>query len=355
MNNLIGIMKSQVLYEGRTDKDVSDKILGEIKEYYKGVLTMTGQTMPFGLSLCKTLLQTRNEYKLSAFFNQCIFYDCTNAHPSLKFSTAGVIPWHTGTNPKTIFIYNRPWLESLCSFSHKGETITTEKFKNLYAENPRNPDLGYDMGEMMLLFAHEAMHIFRAHGDRGQKQGKDHEKYNIAADMVINYTLEQKVKNIAGMTIRMPKGGWSIDKAKYSAWLKAKKKYQDKEGDEDAFNRNLNADTTYDYYNDEFSQPEPPKQITDPKEGNYRKILDGPNKGKYIKVTKVNDDGSMEGEIVDMKKVIAQEKLARKGTTKLPQLRQFSEEDILKDIDEYEKKEKYTRKSSNFDIDDWEL
>ena len=77
-------------------------------------------------------------------------------------------------------------------------------FKKSYAANPSDTTLTYDLGEMLLLFAHEAMHIFRAHGERGQKQNKDHKSYNIAADMVINYTLASKIKRIAGMDIRMP-------------------------------------------------------------------------------------------------------------------------------------------------------
>lgn len=315
MAKLIESLVSQILYEGRTQADVDKALYQEIQVAYGTVKTMTEKTMPFALTLTKIVLQTRNEFKLSAFFNQCIFFEVKNPHPSLGWmNTAGVIPWHNGTVPKTIFLYDRKFINSLVTYYQNGKEISQQKFKQLYAQNPRDPSLSYEMGEMLLLFAHEAMHIFRSHGERGQKQGKDGKQYNIAADMVINYTLTDKIKKIAGMDIKMPKGGWNLDKQKYTEWLRKKKKYQKDEDDDSAFNRNLNADITYEYYEDEFKKnqpPPPPPQKTEVKVGGLRKIRNGPHKGKYVKVTKINDDGSYEAEVVDILKEVEKERKKR--------------------------------------------
>lgn len=311
MKNLFEALASEILYEGRTASDVNKAFMAELKAAYGAVLTMTEKTMPFGLSMVKTILQTRNEFKLTAFFNQCLFFEAVNPHPSLDFHTAGVIPYYDGTKSKTIFIYDREWIDSLIKYFQDGKEISEAQFKKLYAEDPRNPSLSYELGELLLLFAHESMHIFRSHGDRSQRQNKDHKSYNIAADMVINYTLANKIKKIGGIPIKMPEGGWTLDKNEYTAWLKKKSKFLKDESNDDGFNRNLNADVTYDYYLEKFKQNQP-KQPPKPAEvGSLRKIKNGEHKGKFVRVKSMNDDGTMEVEIVDIHKEKAREQKAR--------------------------------------------
>jgi len=298
MDLLFEKMVRQILSEGSDNSATQEAILANIIKHYKAEPTFAENRLPFGLQLTRIILNIGNEFKLTAFFNSCMFYE---AH-SNEINTAGVIPWITSRGVKTIFIYNRKFMNSLCHYFISGNEVGEKEWSAAYAKNPDNPALTYDIGKMLFLFAHESMHIFRNHSDRRQKQNKDHYKYNIASDAVINYTLAHKIKRVAGHDMKFIDGGVMLDRPKYLQWLKDKKHHKGGE-DEDEFNRHLNADKTYDFYDE--TNPLPPPQKPKPVNvGDIRRINEGPNKGDHVRVTSVNKDGTCECEVVDIKEII---------------------------------------------------
>jgi len=301
-------LKKEIILES-VDK-IRDILLPEILSYYGGTIVDSSKGLHIGLHIAKIVLNNSNEVLLSSFFETCIFIKATkNLGGKGSKPTAGVIPYPTPYGMKTIFLYDEKFIDELSSFYSYDKEITPQEFLKKYKQNPDDPALKWDISKMLFLFAHEGMHIFRSHSDRSQSQNKNHNRYNIAADAVINFTLINKIKKIAGYDLKFIDGGVMLDRDKYLTWLKEKKYHTGKGTDDEEFDRNLNADKTYDFYGDNSpptppNPPEPPEPPAPVQVGDLRRILDnGPNHGKVVRINKVNNDGTYEMEIVDLKAI----------------------------------------------------
>jgi len=321
MSKLFENLIKEILNEN--NEVLSDMVLNHTTEYYNATRILNEKHLPIGLQIVKLLLTISTEYKLTAFFNTCMFYEVKNEK---KLNTAGVIPWNTPYGLKTVFLYYKPFVDSLGHYYYDKNEISDQEFLVRYSKNPDDPRLEFDVSRLLFLFAHEGMHIFRNHKERQQAQEKKHRLYNIAADAVINHTLSHTIKQIAGYDINMIEGGVTLDKQEYLKWLKDKKYINTNNEEEDEFKKYLNADKTYEFYDRKKDDEEEPRKLPpEPvKVGDIRKITQGQYKDNYVKVKKVNKDGTYESEIVDLDEIVAEARKRYKEAKKVKNLQNES-------------------------------
>lgn len=244
--------------------DIADASISEMRSIMDAKKTKA----PPAIEKVKALLSNRGEYELYEFLDNCEFWEVRNKNSPGWYRTAGV----RAANDRIEFYYDADFI-------------------NTIAKKP---------GELMFLIAHEASHIFRYHQDRTQKLGHDPEMANIAQDMIINHDI-MKTSEIGGFKPEFIEGGMKMpqefaddfkhDKKAYYYenmynWLEANPKHdprnkEDEDGDGDG---DGDQQQEKDYW----------------QEGSIVKVNSGEHKGEYRKITKVNKDGTLETEPVDI-------------------------------------------------------
>lgn len=282
-----------------TDMSLSDQVMSQLLKALGAKKVPAG---PPEIRAAADYMRDNNEFKLYQFLQRCLFFEVPRGPKKISwYNTAGVTPLG---NRNVIFLYDKEFIEGLVDYyvytkvegadnKWDQKKVPKAEFARLQKERRPNTKFGIYQGRLLFLIAHEALHIFRHHTDRQQRAGLDGGLYNIAADSVINWQLANDIKQIGGEELEFIKDGIMLDPKKFEEW--GRKKH----GDFD-FRKNLNADVTYQYYLDN-KQPEE-KREKEVSVGSIVKIKTGKNKGKYIKVTSINEkDGSIEGTEVDIK------------------------------------------------------
>lgn len=247
--------------------DIADASISEMRRIMDAKKTKA----PPAIEKIKSLLANKSEYELYEFLDNCEFWEVRNKNSPGWYQTAGV----RAANDRIEFYYDAEFIEKI-------------------AKKP---------GELMFLIAHEASHIFRYHQDRTQKLGHDHQKANIAQDMIINHDI-MKTSEIAGFPPNFIKGGMKMPE-KFAEDYKHDKKayyyenmYKWLEGNPDQDPTQQDDDDDEDGDGGDGQQQE--KDYWE--KGSIVKVNSGEHKGEYRKITSVNDDGSLETEPVDIEK-----------------------------------------------------
>jgi len=233
----------------------------------RSLLQAEKSKIPPAMASIKNHFLNSDEFELYEFLDNCEWWNCKigKAIPPYWFKTGGV-----RVNSKGVieFLYDEEYVE----------------------QEAKVP------GKLAYFIAHEASHILRFHHDRAIAKGGDPALWNIAQDMIINHDIDN-TSAIGGWKPVPDEGDMKIPdkfhtdykkdkKAYYSenmyAWLEANKKEQPGQG------QSGGAPQEMDYY----------------KEGQVVKVNEGPHKDEYRKITKVNKDGTVETEEVDIEEEI---------------------------------------------------
>lgn len=289
----------QVIQEAEEERKQPTQ--GEIDQWRTEVMQAKKTGLPKPISAIKAHLWNEGEYELYEFLDNSEFWEVGNKDAPHWYQTAAV-----RMGPSRIeFYYDKDFVDRL-------------------AKKP---------GELIFLIAHEASHILRYHIDRSEKLNHDGDRANTAQDMIINDDI-MRTEKIAGWKPELatnaslfgdegakeagvdPKGTsvYTVPekfrkdfeeegrKAFYYEnmynWLTANEDPKDKDQDEDEGEGEGEGAPPKDYY----------------EEGSIVKVNDT---GEYKKITKVNKDGTVETESVDIENEIERIKSGVGGKAKV--------------------------------------
>lgn len=221
-------------------------------------------SIPSPIASLKSHYANSGEYELFEFLDNCEFWEVRNKNAPSWYQTAGV----RATPDRVEFYYDRDFIDKI-------------------SKKP---------GELTFLIAHEASHIFRFHIDRTHLAGHDPDLANVAQDMIINHDIVDLTPSIGGFKPDLVEGGLMPTE-------EFKKAHEDKK---DAYFYEymynwLKANPDQDPTKGK-SKKSPSKQK--PKDywevGSICRVNSGKDKDEYVRITKVNDDGTLETEPVDL-------------------------------------------------------
>lgn len=272
--------------------ETTEKVMSELMKYYKAIPRPSG---PVEIRSASNYLKSTGEYKLYQFLQNCKFLEVPSGQGLPNwYETAGVTP---PINGKVLFLYDANFVTKCVKFYYKDKQIEKKEFNRLNKEGVSDDDLKIDQSELLFLIAHEALHVYRFHGETARKKGLNASTHNTAADSIINYQLENDIKVIGKDRVKMIKNGIMIPKDKFMAWAAKKPEYKGKN-----FRQLLNSEITYQFYLEtEKEKPKPPPEPSkDLKVGDIVHVKGGKGKGKYIKITSISKKGKIKGDVVDI-------------------------------------------------------
>lgn len=243
------------------EKSIEDMGVQQMRKVMDAVRT----SIPSSIATVKSQFANSGEYELFEFLDNCEFWEVRNKNSPSWYQTAGV----RATPDRIEFYYDKDFIEKIS----------------------KKPN------ELVFLIAHEASHIFRYHIDRTKSQGHDGDLANVAQDMIINHDIVDLTPSVGGFKPELVEGGLMPSK-EFHAQHKDKKDLYYYEYMYKWLQANPDEDPT--------KQPEESESQQEPqdywKEGSICKVNSGDDEGEYVKITKVNKDGSVETEPVDLEK-----------------------------------------------------
>jgi hypothetical protein len=240
---------------------------------YRNLLQAEKTKIPPAMASVKNHFLNSDEFELYEFLDNCEWWNC-----KIKKRIEGV--WYrTG-----------------------GVRVNSKGVIEFYYDEEYVVDQAKAPGKLAYFIAHEASHILRFHEDRRNAAGHKPNLANIAADMIINYDIDN-TETIGGwkpigdeLDMKIPDKfhtDYKKDKKAYYyenmySWLGANKKEREESTGEG-----------------ESGQPQ---QMDYFKEGQIVKVNEGPHKDEYRKITSVNKDGTVETEECDIEAETAKAK-----------------------------------------------
>jgi len=239
------------------EESIEDMGVQQMRQVMDAVRT----SIPGPLATAKSHFANSGEYELFEFLDNCEFWDVRNKNSPGWYQTAAV----RATPDRIEFYYDKEFIDTI-------------------SKKP---------GELFFLIAHEASHIFRFHIDRTKAKGHDPDLANVAQDMIINHDIVDLTPTVGGFKPDLIEGGLMPSDDFHKQHKDKKELYYY----EYMYNW-LQANPDQDPTKQPQQSDQKPKDYWE--EGSICKVNSGDDEGEYVRITKVNDDGTFETEPVDL-------------------------------------------------------